>query len=95
MAAKKADGSLLHRQVCLGPPPPNWDDRCTCGSMAVVHKELHHEGVQVPGGICTGRNLSGPCMRCDCTRFERVDVEARRPVHRPAGRPHQSRRRAG
>ncbi len=87
-AKKKPDGSLLHRQVCLGPPPPVWNERCTCGDMAVGHAALEHPGVRVPDGICGGRNLAGQCMRCGCTRFERAGS-------RSATNPNLSRRRAG
>jgi hypothetical protein len=69
-----SSGALLHRQVCLGTPPPQWNDRCECGHIASSHDALTHESVGPAGRACTGRSNAGRCHNCDCPRFRGTEA---------------------
>src|SRR5262245_55463476 len=71
MAAEKAAVARhRHHTVCLAAAPADPADprgtRCDCGHGRPRHGPARHDGVPHGPGICTGRNLAGPCLWQGC-----------------------------
>jgi hypothetical protein len=61
-----------HRRACQQPVAAiGWSDRCTCRHVRGRHDAARHDPIPTDTGVCTGRNLAGPCLwpHCPCTAY--------------------------
>ncbi len=67
----------LHTTICAAfDEHPSWRSRCACGHIRSRHAAFTHLALTTDNGVCTGRNLVGPCLwpHCLCLRFSPIGL---------------------